>query len=83
MFTSKKMYYNAYLPVEGDIILGIVVDKSSSHLLIDCKAKKLAKLLIMNSERDRSRPRIPRRTPNGWLNTPRVREDSQVVRLGL
>jgi len=46
------MYYNAYLPVEGDIILGIVVDKSSSHLLIDCKAKKLAKLLIMNSERD-------------------------------
>ena len=46
------MYYNHYLPVEGDIILGIVVDKSSSHLLIDCKAKKLAKLLIMNSERD-------------------------------
>ena len=53
MFTSKKNVLPIkIISVEGDIILGIVVDKSSSHLLIDCKAKKLAKLLIMNSERD-------------------------------
>jgi exosome complex RNA-binding protein Rrp4 len=52
MFTSKKKCNEVYLPIEGDIILGIVAEKSSSHLLIDCKAKKLAKLLVMNSARD-------------------------------
>ncbi|CAL6300642.1 unnamed protein product [Bathycoccus prasinos] len=35
MFTSKKKCNEVYLPIEGDIILGIVAEKSSSHLLID------------------------------------------------
>jgi len=52
MFKSKKGFNEVYLPVEGDIILGIVAEKSSSHLLIDCNAKKPAKLFLMNSARD-------------------------------
>jgi exosome complex RNA-binding protein Rrp4 len=45
----KKGQSNIYIPRQGDIVLGIVVEKFSSHILIDCKAKTLAKMATLNS----------------------------------